>query len=203
MPAADKHMDQLQELTRMSSPMRLAAEEWKKPWQALISIILSARTRDEKTIPISNILFKKYHTAGSLAGAKLKDVQKVIKPINFYRTKSKNIITCAKILIKDYNGVPPKNFEKLLQLPGVGRKTANVFLTEMGKDAIGIDTHVAYISQKLGWTNSSKPEKIEEDLKKLFPQRHWNRVNQTLVRFGKTYTSRKKKDDILGKIRRL
>ncbi len=88
----------------------------------------------------------------------------------------------------------------LIDLPGIGRKTANVFLAEMGKEAIGVDTHVAYISRALKWTRESKPEKIEKDLEKLFPKRYWREINQTCVHFGKTHMGKPKKDSILATI---
>lgn len=198
-----KQLKQLEELKKLSSTMRLAAESWNEPWQSLITTILSARTRDEITIPISNELFKRYTTVEDLANANLRDVRKVIRPINFYKTKSKNIINCAKALVNDYNGNPPVDFDELLKFSGVGRKTANVFLSEMGKDAIPVDTHVSYIAQNLGWTKSNKPEEIEEDLEKLFPKKYWREVNSILVRFGKTYTSRKRKDELLEKIKNI
>lgn len=194
-------LKQLKELEKLGSKMRLAAEEWKELWQTLVATILAARTRDEKTIPVSQELFKTYPKVENLANAKLKDIQKIIRPINFYRTKSKNILNCAKVLLKNYSGRPPFDFDKLIELPGVGRKTANVFLAEMGKNTIGVDTHVTYISQKLGWTRNKYPEKIEGDLKKLFLKRYWNKINPILVRFGKTYTSRKEKDELLEKIK--
>ncbi|MCD4666850.1 endonuclease III [archaeon] len=193
-----KHIQQLNQLKKLSSSMPLAAEDWNENWKTLISIMLSARTRDEVTIPTSKKLFDKYSTIEKLSNAKLKDIEKIIKPINFYKTKSKNVFNCSKILEK--KGVP-KQFEKLIELPGVGRKTANVFLSELGKDEIGIDTHVSYISQKLNWTKNKDPEKIEQDLKKLFPRKYWRKINSTLVRFGKTHTSRKKKDELLKTLR--
>lgn len=199
----ERALKQLIELKKLSSPMRLAAESWKEPWQTLITTILSARTRDEITIPVADKLFKKYPAVKSLANAKLKDVQNVIRSINFYRNKSKSIVNCAKSLVENYNGKPPHDFDKLLELPGVGRKTANVFLSEMGKDAIGIDTHVFYISQKLGWTKNNIPKKIEEDLKRLFPRKYWKKINPILVRFGKTYTNGRKKDELLEKIKKI
>lgn len=199
----EKILRQLKELKKLSSSMRLAAEMWDEPWKTLISTILSARTRDEITIPIANELFKIYPTVKSLAKGKVRNVQKIIKPINFYKTKSKNIIKCAKILAKNYNGNPPHDFEKLIKLPGVGRKTANVFLSEMGGDAVATDTHVLYISKKLNWTESDKPKNVENDLKKLFPKEYWSRINPILVRFGKTYISRKRKDELLEKIKRM
>ncbi|MBI2084638.1 MAG: hypothetical protein HYT70_03455 [Candidatus Aenigmarchaeota archaeon] len=123
--------------------------------------------------------------------------------MNFYRTKSKSIVNCARILVENYEGVLPKDFDKLIKLPGVGRKTANVFLSEMGKDTIGVDTHVAYISRKLGWTKSNKPEIIEADLKRLFPRSYWRRINRILVRFGKSYISKKGKGRILQQIKKI
>lgn len=194
---------QLGELEKKGSSMRLAAENWKTPFQTLVAIILSARSRDETTIRIARALFKKFPNAKRLSQAKLIEIQKIIKPVNFYINKSKNILACAKALVNDYQGIPPKNFEKLIDLPGVGRKTANVFLSEFGSDEIGIDTHVNYISHYLGWTKNKTQEKIEQDLKKLFPQKYWKKINPILVRFGKTYTSRKEKNKLLDEIRRL
>ncbi len=198
-----KELKQLKELRKQGKSMRLAAESWKSDYQILISTVLSARTRDEKTIPVAGELFKMYYTAEKLSRARLSDVQGIIRPVNFYRNKSKNIINCARVLVKTYGGKVPHDFEKLVLLPGVGRKTANVFLSEVGHDEIGIDTHVSYISRKLGWTSHQTQEKIEQDLKNLFPKKYWGNVNSTLVRFGKTFTSRKKKDEILERIKRV
>lgn len=182
---------------------RLAAEGWNKPWKTLVSTLLSARTRDEKTIEVCEILYKKYPTAKSLANAKLKDVEKIIRPVNFYKTKSKNIIECAKIIYNEYKGEPPIDFEKLTQLPGVGRKTANVFLAVYGHDKIGVDTHVSYLAQKIGWTKNKKPELIEKDLENLFPKNKWIEINYILVGFGRTYKSRKQQDEIIKDIRKV
>ena len=196
-------LKQLNKLSKKSSSMRLAAEKWKSDFQTIISIVLSARTRDEVTIKICKELFREYPNPKSLSKAKLKDIEKIIKSVNFYRNKSKNVSNFSKVLVKNYNSKIPKEIDELVKLPGVGRKTANVFLTEIGGDAIGVDTHVSYISQKLKWTKNSKPEKIEKDLKKLFPKRHWNKVNSTLVRFGKTHLSRKNKNEILDEIKKI
>ena len=195
-------LKQLKLLDKYGKNMRLAAEKWSNEFQTLISIILSARTKDETTIKVGTALFKRYPTAKKLSKAKLKEIEKIIKPVNFYKNKSKNIINCAKVLVKEYNSKVPESIEELIKLSGVGRKTANVFLAEEGKDAIGVDTHVSYISQKLGWTKNKNPHKIEKDLEKLFPKNYWNKINETLVRFGKTYTSRKEKDWILGEIKK-
>jgi len=185
-----KALKQLNFLKRYNTNLRLAAE-WSEPWQCLLSTALSARTRDEVTIAVCEKLFKKYNSPQKLAKASLNDVEKIIRPVNFYRNKSKNILECAKMLSKQYGGNPPHDLKKLIELPGIGRKTANVFLSEMGEDAIGVDTHVSRISQKLGWTKNKTPEKIEKDLENLFPKNKWSKVNITLVQFGRAYRGKK------------
>lgn len=192
---------QLHELEKRGKKMRLAAEEWQTEFQTLVSIILSARTLDETTISVGKILFNKFPTPQKLALASVKEIEEIIFPINFYQNKSKYLINCAKRIVELHSGKVPHDFEKLIELPGVGRKTANVFLSAVGGDAIGVDTHVSYISQKLEWVKSDKPEKIEDELKKLFPKNYWSKINATLVHFGKTYVSRKIKDEILEEIK--
>ncbi len=199
----NKIFRQLKELERLGSEMRLAAEEWDKPWKVLISTIMSARTRDEVTIPTAEKLFLKYDSVEKLANANLNDIMEVIKPVNFYKNKSKNVLNCAKFLVEKYNGNPPLNIEKLIELPGVGRKTANVFLSEVGKPGLGVDVHVFRIARKIGWSSSAHPHKVEEDLKKLFPKKYWVKINPILIRFGKTYTKKKVLDELLNKIKEI
>ncbi|MBU2615570.1 MAG: endonuclease III [Nanoarchaeota archaeon] len=201
-----KHITQLNQLKclgKKPKDLRLAAESWNSSFKILIATILSARTRDETTIPVAEKLFQKYPNAKSLSKAPLSAIQKIIRPVNFYRNKSKNISNCAKAIVKNYNSKVPEDLEELIKLPGVGRKTANVFLSEIGHDSIGVDTHVSYVSKKIGWTKNKNLQKIEEDLKKLFPKRYWAKLNPTLVRFGKTYTSRREKDDLINKIKKI
>lgn len=181
--------------------MRLAAEGWQFPWQTLIAIIMSARTRDETTVRVGGLLFRKYPSVGVLSSAKLSDVTRIIRPVNFYRTKAGAIVGCARALRDQFGGVPPRNRDLLLALPGVGRKTANVFLAEFGSAAIGVDTHVSYIARFLGWSRHRKPEQIERNLETLFPRRTWRGINAVCVHFGKRYTSRREKDALLSRIR--
>ncbi len=191
---------QFKKINKLKGDMRLAAEAWRTPFQTLISTILSARSLDETTIKVCKILFKKYPNAKALAKAKSSDIQKIIRPINFYRNKTKSITNCAKVLQEKYKGKIPNDYNKLIELPGVGSKTANVFLSEQGIHAIGVDTHIYYISRHLGWSKSNKPEGVEEDLRKLFPKSYWIKLNPTLVRFGKKYTSRREKNELLDEI---
>jgi endonuclease-3 len=199
--SAIKQLNSLKKLISENSDQpRLAAEGWDEDWKTLISIILSAQTRDSKTIPIAEKLFEKYNSPKKLGNAKLSEIQKMIKSLNYYKTKSKNIKKTSEIIGKIGT---PQEFEKLIELPGVGRKTANVFLVETkNASAIGVDTHVARLSQKLGWSKNSHSHKIEKDLEKLFPKRYWNSINYILVTFGQTFgRSRKKEDEILEKIK--
>lgn len=196
-------LKQLNLLKEKGNPMRLAADGWPTKWQTLIAIILSARTRDEVTIEVCKKMFKKYPTPKKFSNLKIGEVKKLIYSINFYNNKSKNILECSKIINSKYNGKVPEEFEKLIELPGVGRKTANVFLAEYGGDNIGIDTHLSYISQYLGWSKNKDSHKIERDLQDLFPIKIHKNINWIGVRFGKTYTSQKEKKKILDKIKKI
>lgn len=179
--------------------LRLAAE-WKEKWKILISTILSSQTKDETTIRISELLYDRYSAQKKLAEAKSRDIMKIIRPVNFYKTKAGHIKETAKIISKQ--GIPETR-EELMKLPGVGRKVANVYLIEAHKvNCIAVDTHVARISRKLGWTKNKDRLKIEHDLEKLFPKKYWININNILVRFGRTYgRSRKKEDEILSRIK--
>lgn len=191
---ATKQLMAIKRLTPMVD-MRLAAE-WPKRWKILIATILSAVTRDEVTIPICKKLFKKYPSLEALGKAEISLVEKIIRPVNFYKNKSRNIIATARALTRKRI---PNTVDELIKLPGVGRKVANVYLVQAhGADAIGVDTHVARISFKLGWTKSKNPEKVEKDLEKLFPRKYWGEINEILVRFGKIVgTSRRREDAVL------
>ncbi|OYT36652.1 endonuclease III [Candidatus Pacearchaeota archaeon ex4484_71] len=198
-----KLLKQLKLLKEKGEDMRLAADGWANDWQTLTAIILSARTRDETTIKVCKKLFSKYPTAKKFSRLNLKKIEKIIYPINFYRNKSKNILNCSRKILSEFGGKVPQDIEKLISLPGVGRKTANVFLAEKGKQEIGVDTHVNYISNYLGWVNSRNPKIVEQKLKEIFPRRRHKDINWILVQFGKTYTSRKEKNEILDKIKKV
>ena len=196
-----KAVSQFKSLKKMvkDKNMRLAAE-WDEDWKVLIATILSAVTRDEVTIPVCEELFKKYPSMERLSRARLSTVENLIKRVNFHKNKSKNIIATARIL---KNKKIPEKVSELITLPGVGRKVANVYLAEAhDAHAIGVDTHVARISYKLGWTASKNPAKIEKDLEALFPKKYWREINDTLVRFGKSYgLSRRREDEILAELK--
>jgi len=193
---------QLKYLGKIAPKDLQLAAEWREKWKILISTILSSQTRDETTIKFSNLLYKRYNSPKKLADADIKNIRKIIRPINFYKTKARHIKETAKIISK--SGIP-KTVNELLNLPGVGRKVANVYLAEAyNEPCIGVDTHVARISKKLGWTKNKDKYNIEKDLESLFPKKYWNSINYILVRFGRTHgRSRKSEDKLLKRMKSL
>lgn len=155
------------------------------PYKILITTILSARAKDEVTYPVSKKLFKKYPNFKSLADAKQKDVEKVIKSIGFYKTKAKRIIKTAKTIRDKYNGKVPDTEKELKKLPGVGQKVAACMLVyAFDKPAVPVDTHVHRVSNRLGWVKTKQPNKTQTKLEKLIPKKHWTVVNEVFVLHG-------------------
>lgn len=150
-----------------------------------MSTILSQRTRDEKTEEASGRLFRAFPDVSSLAKADVEVVETLIRPVGFYRQKSRTLRELARVLLRDHGGLVPTDMESLLSLPMVGRKTANcVLVYGFGKPALPVDTHVHRISNRLGLVRTSTPEETEERLTKLIPRDRWLHVNELFVRHG-------------------
>lgn len=157
------------------------------PWQLLIAVILSAQCTDARVNIVTADLFKKYDTLEKFAVADVKELEKDIHSIGFYRAKAKNIISCTNDLINKFGGEVPKTLEELTSLAGVGRKTANVIRGNIYNDpSIVVDTHVKRISKKLGFTKNDDPEKVEYDLMKVLPKDHWILYNIQIITLGRT-----------------
>ena len=155
---------------------------YKTDIDLLVAIILSAQCTDKRVNMVTEKLFKKYKTVKDYANADIKELENEIHSCGFYRNKAKNIINMAK----QYN--EQKTVEELIKLPGVGRKTANVFLAEWHKvPAIAVDTHVIRVSNRLGFTKSENPDVIERDLMRLIDRKEWRFVNMFMVLFGRYY----------------
>ncbi|HIH33365.1 MAG TPA: endonuclease III [Candidatus Diapherotrites archaeon] len=155
------------------------------PFKTLISTVLSARTKDSTTFPASVRLFKKFPNAKKLSKASVREVQKLIFPVGFYKTKAKRIIRISKILLQKFHGKVPKTLPELISLPGVGRKTANIVLAFSFRiPAIAVDTHVHRISNRLGIVEEKTPEKTEQALMKVLPKKYWLEINELMVKFG-------------------
>jgi len=156
-----------------------------RPFRILIATVLSARTRDENTTKAADKLFKIYGTPEKLAKAKVKDVERMIKSVGFYHVKSKRIIEVANIILTKYHGRVPADIDKLVEIPGVGRKTANcVLVYAFEKPAIPVDTHVHRISNRLGLVDTKTPEETEMKLRKKIPKKYWLPINNTFVMYG-------------------
>lgn len=157
------------------------------PFELLVATILSAQCTDVRVNMVTPALFKKYPTPKKLAGAKLEEVEEAIKSINFFRNKSKALIGCAQDLVQKHNSEIPRTVEELSDLPGVGRKTANVVLGNAFNINTGIvvDTHVKRTSLLLGLTKQTDPVKVEVDLMKLFPNETWTDLSHLLIFLGR------------------
>lgn len=157
------------------------------PFELLIATILSAQCTDVRVNMVTPALFKKLPTPQKMAKAKLEEVEELIKSINFFKNKSKALIGCAQMLLSDFGGEVPKTVEELSSLPGVGRKTANVVLGNAFNINTGIvvDTHVKRTTHLLGLTKQTEPEKVEQDLMKLFPNETWTDLAHLLIFLGR------------------
>lgn len=157
------------------------------PFELLIATILSAQCTDVRVNIVTPALFKKYPTAKILSKAKLEDVEETIKSINFFRNKSKSLIGCAQQLMSEHKGEVPKTVEELSELPGVGRKTANVVLGNAFNINTGIvvDTHVKRTTKLLGLTKEIDPAKVELDLIKIYPNETWTMLSHLLIFLGR------------------
>ncbi|TLY11829.1 MAG: endonuclease III [Thaumarchaeota archaeon] len=170
---------------RLTALRGLQMEEKGDPFKILIGTILSARTRDENTTKVVNKLFARFKTPQDLASGDVQEIKKIIHSIGFYNVKAERIKQVSQILVAKYSGKVPSDISSLLELPGVGRKTANcVLVYAFDKPAIPVDVHVHRISNRLGLVSTKMPEQTELELSKLVDRRLWTKVNNTFVMYG-------------------
>lgn len=157
------------------------------PFELLVATILSAQCTDDRVNKTTPTLFKKYSTPEDFLNIDISELETLIRPCGFYKNKAKNIKLCTQKLISDFNGKVPNNAEKLISLPGVGRKTANVVMLEAFGIAqgIAIDTHAKRISNLIGLSKESDPIKIEQDLLKIFPNKYLKDINHLFMWHGR------------------
>jgi endonuclease-3 len=163
------------------------ALEYTNPLELLIATILSAQATDEQINAITPKLFKKYKTAEDYANADLQELEQAIKSSGFYHNKAKNIKNCCKTLVEKFHSKVPKTMLELLELSGVGRKTANIVLANAFGvvEGVAVDTHVGRLSQRLGFSESGDPKKIEADLMKIVSKDKWMRITDLLIFHGR------------------
>lgn len=164
----------------------MVTEGGSTPWQILAATILSLRTRDEVTLAASRRLFALAPDPASIRSIEVSAVEVAIFPAGFYRTKARQLKEIA-LRLAEWDDQVPQTRERLLALPGVGRKTANLVLNlAFGVEAICVDTHVHRIPNRLGWISTTTPEQSEAALEALWPRRHWIEANNLLVSFGQS-----------------
>ncbi|MEK6951084.1 MAG: endonuclease III [Nanoarchaeota archaeon] len=155
------------------------------PFQLLVATLLSSRTKDTTTIPLVKMLFAQYPTPQHFLNAEVKQLEKALYGVGFYRVKARQVQKLSQIILKKYHGQVPNTFEGLTSLPGVGRKTANCLLNyAFQQPAIAVDVHVHRITNRLGWVKTKNPEETETALEKIVPRQLWSRINMLLVDHG-------------------
>lgn len=172
--------------------------DFTTPFEMLIAVILSAQCTDERVNKTTPAIFSKYSTPEDFDNMPLETLEELIHPCGFYKNKARNIKLTAEKIINEFNSEVPDNMEDLLSLPGVGRKTANVVMLEAFNkpQGIAVDTHAKRISNRIGFSSEESPEKIEQDLLKLFPYEYWKDVNHILIYHGRAIcTARSPKCD--------
>jgi endonuclease III len=170
--------------------------EYGDPWQLLVAVVLSAQCTDAQVNKVTRTLFKKYPTLEYYLHADPREFARDIYSTGFYRTKSRNILAAARIVHEQHRGRVPRTMEELCALPGVGRKTANIVLANAYGVVVGIpvDTHVRRLARRYGLTSENEPNKIEQDLMALLPQKEWFGFSYRLIQYGRAYCPARRHD---------
>ena len=175
------------EILKQTYPDATCSLDFETPFQAVVAVILSAQCTDERVNKTTPALFERCKTVEDFANLDIKELEDFIHPCGFFKNKAKNIKLCAKQVLEKFNGQVPNNMEDLMSLAGVGRKTANVVMLEVFgvAEGIAVDTHAKRISNLIGLSNEKEPEKIEQDLIKIFPKEYLKDINHLFVWHGR------------------
>ena len=181
-----RRADKIRKILRTVYPDVKKQLIFENPFQLLVATILSAQCTDKQVNQVTPVLFAALPAPENFATADIEIISRLIRPTGYYHNKAKNIKACSQMLIEKFGGEVPDTLEALVQLPGVGRKTANVVLGAVfGKPGVVVDTHVARISGRLGFTTSDNPVRIERDLMEILPRKSWNSFCLRLIYFGR------------------
>jgi endonuclease III len=162
------------------------ALDYSDPWQLLVATVLSAQTTDENVNRVTPALFDRFPTPEALAEADPEVVEEVVYSTGFYRQKARSIQELSADLVERFDGVVPEDLDALVELRGVGRKTASVVLAEAwGHPAIAVDTHVKRVARRIGLTAATDPDKVERDLRALYPPKEWAGISMRVIQFGR------------------
>ncbi len=181
-----KHLTEILTTLGKLYPEPKSELEFNNPYQLIVSVILSAQCTDKKVNEVTKVLFTKFSDFQSLKSGKLSDIEKIIRPINYFKTKAANLIKMAGRVVETFGGTIPLDFKDITSLAGVGRKTANVVLGELGAAyTLPVDTHVYRVSRRLGLSKGKTPEDVEMDLRKHFPPNTWRALHHQLIFHGR------------------
>ena len=184
-----KQAEEMLNILKNEYPDAICGLEFRSPIELVCALILAAQCTDARVNQIILILFAKFPDVYALSKADIKQIQEIVKPCGFYVNKSNAILNTANIIVNKFNGVVPDTMEELTTLSGIGRKSANIILQEcFGKvEGIAVDTHVTRLSRKMGFSNETTQEKIENELMNKFNKKYWSILNHVMVLHGRKY----------------
>jgi endonuclease III len=185
-PDLKKRADRIRKILNSRYPGATPALFYRSPFELLVATILSAQCTDQQVNRVTPVLFERFPSPESMAAAGLDAIEDLVHSTGFYKNKARNIKACSQALVERHGGQVPPDMDALVQLPGVGRKTANVVLgAAFDIPGVVVDTHVARVSDRLGLTSNTDPERIETDLMAVIPRKEWSVFSLRLIFFGR------------------
>lgn len=183
----EKQGKKIVEILKKRYPDAKCSLDFQTPFEMVVAVMLSAQCTDERVNQTTPGIFCNYRTPEDFAKIDIQELERLIHPCGFYKNKAKNIKACAKMIVQEYQGKVPETMEELIKLPGVGRKSANVVMLEaFGRaEGIAVDTHCKRIANKLGLSKEKEPEKIEQDLLKIFDKKDYKEINHLFIWHGR------------------
>lgn len=175
------------ELLKKQYPDAKCSLDFNTPFEMMVAVMLSAQCTDERVNKVTAEFFPKYNTPKAFADMPLEDIENLIHSCGFYKNKAKNLKLASQKILTEFNGEVPQTMEELMSIPGVGRKSANVIMLEAfnNPQGIAVDTHAKRISNRIGFSSAKEPQKIEQDLLKLFPKEYYYAANHILIWHGR------------------
>lgn len=175
------------ELLKKQYPDAKCSLDFNTPFEMMVAVMLSAQCTDERVNKVTADFFPKYNTPKAFADMPLEDIENLIHSCGFYKNKAKNLKLASQKILTEFNGEVPQTMEELMSIPGVGRKSANVIMLEAfnNPQGIAVDTHAKRISNRIGFSSAKEPQKIEQDLLKLFPKKYYYDANHILIWHGR------------------
>lgn len=175
------------ELLKKQYPDAKCSLDFNTPFEMMVAVMLSAQCTDERVNKVTAEFFPKYNTPKAFADMPLEDIENLIHSCGFYKNKAKNLKLASQKILTEFNGKVPQTMEELMSIPGVGRKSANVIMLEAfnNPQGIAVDTHAKRISNRIGFSSAKEPQKIEQDLLKLFPKKYYYAANHILIWHGR------------------